>query len=160
LLIESTPRPGGGRHIHALDVFEVSATATPMNNSTRITATKALDTDPDERVPSLEELRQRERALRLNEDYDDEPSEQEQEALRQAIADEFSAIMRDYASPRHENGTTTPKSLAALKRRADRTELRYDPNRPDSATLRRRADRVAHDHDIATLESALVNDTP
>ena len=41
----STPRPGGGRHITAIDVFEVTATATPMNNDTRVLSTKALDPD-------------------------------------------------------------------------------------------------------------------
>ena len=39
----STPRPGGGRHITVLDVFEITATPTPMNNDTRVLNTKALD---------------------------------------------------------------------------------------------------------------------
>jgi hypothetical protein len=41
----ATPRPGGGRHITALDVFEITATPTPMNNDTRVLSTKALDPD-------------------------------------------------------------------------------------------------------------------
>jgi HK97 family phage prohead protease len=41
----ATPRPGGGRHITALDVFEITATPTPMNNDTRVLNTKALDAD-------------------------------------------------------------------------------------------------------------------
>jgi HK97 family phage prohead protease len=39
----ATPRPGGGRHITQLDVFEITATPTPMNNATRVLDTKALD---------------------------------------------------------------------------------------------------------------------
>jgi HK97 family phage prohead protease len=41
----STPRPGGGRHITSLDIFEVTACSTPMNNDTRVLDTKALDTE-------------------------------------------------------------------------------------------------------------------
>jgi len=43
MVTESTPREGGGRHITGLDVFEVSATPTPMNNGTRVLSTKAAD---------------------------------------------------------------------------------------------------------------------
>jgi HK97 family phage prohead protease len=37
-------RRGGGRHIIALDVFEVTATPAPMNNDTRVLSTKAAAT--------------------------------------------------------------------------------------------------------------------
>jgi len=43
----STPRAGGGQHITTLDVFEITATPTPMNNATRVLATKAIE-DGDE----------------------------------------------------------------------------------------------------------------
>jgi phage head maturation protease len=36
-------RADGVREIHQLDVFEVSATAAPMNNGTRVLSTKAVD---------------------------------------------------------------------------------------------------------------------
>jgi HK97 family phage prohead protease len=39
----SNDRKGGGRHITQLDVFEVTATPTPMNNDTRVVSTKAID---------------------------------------------------------------------------------------------------------------------
>jgi HK97 family phage prohead protease len=39
----STKRAGGGRHIKELDVFEVTATPTPMNGDTRVLAFKALN---------------------------------------------------------------------------------------------------------------------
>ena len=50
LVLSATDRPGGGRHITALDVFEVTATATPMNNDTRVLSTKALDDHSDMQV--------------------------------------------------------------------------------------------------------------
>lgn len=39
----ATNRKGGGRHITALDIFEVTATPTPMNNDTRVLSTKSAD---------------------------------------------------------------------------------------------------------------------
>lgn len=36
-------REGGGRHITELDVFEVTATPTPMNNDTRVLSTKSTE---------------------------------------------------------------------------------------------------------------------
>lgn len=41
LILQSTKRKGGGRDITELDVFEVTATATPMNNGTRVLSTKS-----------------------------------------------------------------------------------------------------------------------
>lgn len=42
LIVKSTPRQGGGKDISELDVFEVTATPTPMNNDTRVLSAKAL----------------------------------------------------------------------------------------------------------------------
>lgn len=47
LVVSATKREGGGRLITALDVFEVSATPTPMNNATRVLAAKSLDAERD-----------------------------------------------------------------------------------------------------------------
>jgi Caudovirus prohead serine protease len=47
LILDATERTGGGRHITALDVFEITATPTPMNNATRVLSTKAIDSDLD-----------------------------------------------------------------------------------------------------------------
>lgn len=41
LILEAKKRAGGGRHISALDVFEATATPTPMNNETQVLSTKA-----------------------------------------------------------------------------------------------------------------------
>jgi HK97 family phage prohead protease len=43
LILEAANRKGGGRSITGLDVFEVTATPTPMNNDTRVLATKAAE---------------------------------------------------------------------------------------------------------------------
>jgi hypothetical protein len=50
-------RADGVREIHRLDVFEVTATPTPMNNGTRVLSTKAVeDDDNPDRVPTQAEL--------------------------------------------------------------------------------------------------------
>jgi HK97 family phage prohead protease len=43
LITDSVDRPGGGREIRSLDLFEVSATTAPMNSGTRVLSTKAVD---------------------------------------------------------------------------------------------------------------------
>lgn len=46
----AVPRKGGGSHISELDVFEITATPTPMNNDTRVLNVKAME----DRVAALE----------------------------------------------------------------------------------------------------------
>lgn len=43
LILASTKRAGGGRHISELDIFEITATPTPMNNDTRVLSTKGVE---------------------------------------------------------------------------------------------------------------------
>jgi HK97 family phage prohead protease len=68
LILDAVKRDDGVREIRALDVFEVSATATPMNGTTRVLSWKSRNPararreDPD-RVPTLTELHAREVAL-------------------------------------------------------------------------------------------------
>jgi HK97 family phage prohead protease len=45
LILGSRERKGGGRHITGLDVFEITATPTPMNNDTRVLSTKELEAE-------------------------------------------------------------------------------------------------------------------
>jgi hypothetical protein len=45
--LEAKPRKGAGRHITALDIYEITATPAPMNADTRVTGWKALPA-PDE----------------------------------------------------------------------------------------------------------------
>jgi hypothetical protein len=42
LILAATERKGGGRAITELDVFEITATPTPMNNETRVLGTKSV----------------------------------------------------------------------------------------------------------------------
>lgn len=53
LITAGTNRKGGGRDIIGLDVFEITATPTPMNNDTRVLetkSTKALESDAREAI--------------------------------------------------------------------------------------------------------------
>jgi HK97 family phage prohead protease len=47
IALGATERTGGGRHITELDVFEITATATPMNNDTRVLSVKGLGPEHD-----------------------------------------------------------------------------------------------------------------
>jgi phage head maturation protease len=42
LITDSVDRPGGGREITGLDLFEISATSVPMNSGTRVISTKSV----------------------------------------------------------------------------------------------------------------------
>jgi hypothetical protein len=81
----SRPRKGGGRHITELDVFEVTATPTPMNNDTRVLGFKQMadgDGAEDEDDPA-ELLGQ---MISLAQDFiDDETDPQDVAAMRQIM---------------------------------------------------------------------------
>jgi phage head maturation protease len=70
LILDAVKRKDGVREIRALDVFEVSATATPMNGTTRVLSWKSRDAararreDPDY-VPTHTELLAHEAAMGL-----------------------------------------------------------------------------------------------
>jgi HK97 family phage prohead protease len=53
--LKSSDRKGGGKHIVELDVFEITATPTPMNNDTRVLAVKGLE----DKVTALEKRLQK-----------------------------------------------------------------------------------------------------
>lgn len=70
LVVDSVKRPNGDREIRGLDLFEISATATPMNRSTRVVDWKSTDEpepDPEQLRRDLEQqadmLRARSREL-------------------------------------------------------------------------------------------------
>jgi hypothetical protein len=71
LILDAVKRGDGVREIRALDVYEVSCTATPMNGTTRVISWKSRDAararreDPDY-VPSHAELLAHEAALGLD----------------------------------------------------------------------------------------------
>lgn len=72
MILASTKRAGGGRHITELDIFEVTATPTPMNNGTRVLSTKAIE---DQLRGELQEVKARlekvEKALEDQEKQED-----------------------------------------------------------------------------------------
>jgi HK97 family phage prohead protease len=53
IVLQSTARKGGGRHITGVDVFEVTGTPTPMNNDTRVLSFKRVTDAP----PTATQLR-------------------------------------------------------------------------------------------------------
>jgi hypothetical protein len=71
LILDAVKRKDGVREIRALDVYEVSCTATPMQGTTRVISWKSRDAararreDPN-RVPTTLELRAREVELGLD----------------------------------------------------------------------------------------------
>ena len=71
LVTRSTGRGEGTRVIEALDVFELSATATPMNNRTRVLSTKSTAS----RVPTDAELRAQAKRLGIEMPLSDRETE-------------------------------------------------------------------------------------
>lgn len=52
LPLQAKNRKGGGRHITELDVYEITATPTPMNNDTRVLSTKAWSPETRRKLAS------------------------------------------------------------------------------------------------------------
>src|SRR4051812_24124492 len=63
LITDAIKRANGDREIRGLDIFEISATATPMNRGTRVLDWKSTEQPEPEPVPTPEELRARSREL-------------------------------------------------------------------------------------------------
>jgi HK97 family phage prohead protease len=65
LILDADVREDGGRTLKAIDVFEISVTATPANAGTRVVSWKSTDQqpEPEPEVPSPEDLRARSREL-------------------------------------------------------------------------------------------------
>lgn len=67
MILQAANRKGGGRNITELDVFEVTATPTPMNNDTRVLSTKGAVED-EEQVDLAKELQEVKGRLKALED--------------------------------------------------------------------------------------------
>jgi HK97 family phage prohead protease len=111
-VLKQRPAPGGITELVKIELHEVSLVLTPANPGARILAIKSDDDD----IPSVDELRARERELGLDED----------EQRRQAIADEWSNLMRTALGAEHSNGDE-PKSLAALRAKSERIAREHAP---------------------------------
>jgi HK97 family phage prohead protease len=108
----STRRKGGGRNITELDVFEVTATPTPMNNDTRVLSTKAMgmdgvdsDTDPADLLDGL---------IALAEQFIENEDDPEDVAAMRDIAQRLNAL--DATEESEDSGKS-------LRRRADQVAL-------------------------------------
>lgn len=128
LVTEATKRKGGGLHITGLDVFEVTATSTPMNGDTRVLGWK-----------SLEELRA-------------ESDRLEREVAEQTIPEEVKAI--DPPAPEDPNAEVLKElqevkgqfaelkaELADLKEKA--AEQDKEPEARSADPLRKRSEELA-----------------
>jgi hypothetical protein len=102
-----TKREDGIRIIDVLDVYEISATPTPMNAETRVVSFKGHG---DKTPPTLAELRDREEALGLRhlEDRD--------------MRDVRDLMRREVLAHLGGEPQATPKRIDALKRRANAAE--------------------------------------
>jgi HK97 family phage prohead protease len=63
LILAATERKGGGRAITELDVFEITATPTPMNNETRVLGTKSV---PEPQARADDPLKQKARTVMMD----------------------------------------------------------------------------------------------
>lgn len=86
LILQSQKRKGGGRHITALDVFEVTATPTPMNNDTRVLSTKSVETLEQELQQVRDELVEARDRIAGLEEKAGQTTDPLLEASRQAVA--------------------------------------------------------------------------
>lgn len=117
LVTDSVKRTDGVREIRGLDVFEISATATPMNADTRVVSWKA--NEPKRTLPTSAELRELERGLGIE--------DPEIMRLRTEMRD---AMLRALGSNIDTAGTDRqPKSLSPteLREKAERVEREHAP---------------------------------
>lgn len=87
LILESSKRKGGGRHITALDVFEITATPTPMNNDTRVLSVKGLEDRVEALEKRIRELEGSVEGLETSAAAADKSVDPLKEASRQAVRD-------------------------------------------------------------------------
>jgi HK97 family phage prohead protease len=111
-------REGGGKHIQELDVFEITATPTPMNNDTRVLAVKAME----DRVEALEKrIHELEGSIGSLETSAASAAEEStadplEEASRQAVRDiRLHGIPERKSPQKQQEPAPDPPSEAALR---------------------------------------------
>lgn len=122
----STKRAGGGRNINELDVYEVTATPTPMNNDTRVLSVK-----------SIEELRRATNALEREleqEGLPDVPRPDDEPGPLDAVRDAIKTL-QEFVAPEPVEQVTPPdpsKQDRKAKRVARQSAREQDDQRiPD-----------------------------
>ena len=84
LVLNMSARKGGGRNITELDVFEITATPTPMNNATRVLDFKASVPDPEPDPDDPDDP---------DDEPEPEPDPEEEPAIAKAVpADELAGV--------------------------------------------------------------------
>jgi HK97 family phage prohead protease len=120
-LAKSRPGRAGVRELVEVDeLLELSAVPVPANERTRTVSAKSSEPERRREPPSLEELRELERGLRI---------EDEHSRLREQIRAEFREVLANY-EPRNEprtNGDAKRASLRLRKARDERHELDHLP---------------------------------
>ena len=117
LIIKGSKRKGGGRNIDELDVFEVTATTTPMNNDTRILGYKAAATGAPLRILNA--------MIDQAQQYIDAADDPEDAAEMSDILDDLKELVSDVddaADQAEDQAEDTGKALRGL---ADRMERLY-----------------------------------
>jgi HK97 family phage prohead protease len=111
LVTDSVKRPNGDREIRGLDIFEISATATPMNRGTRVLDWKSTEQpEPEPEVPTPEELRARSDALERELGLEDPEITALRDQTRQLVANAMGHTTDD-------TKTLTPAQLRAKSER-------------------------------------------
>ncbi len=114
VVVNSTKRADGSRVLDEIDVYEVSATPTPMNGRTRVISWKSSERTP----PTIEQLRDLERDLGLNPEH---------EQLKQRMREQMLAALGTNTNT--NTNDREPKSLShhALREQAERSARAHAP---------------------------------
>jgi Caudovirus prohead serine protease len=115
LVTRSRRRDDGTRVIAALDVFEVSATATPMNNRTRVLSTKSTAT----RIPTDAELRAEAKRLGIEMPLSERELRRKCDEIALQVALGGERPMKAGPPPKRDD----EPALRDLRRRCDRVRL-------------------------------------
>jgi HK97 family phage prohead protease len=132
LIIAATERKGGGLNINELDVFEITATPTPMNNETRVLGTKSVPElqaelqEVKDRLGTLEKALEDQETRRKAEGTAQEPeTARAVDPLRKRALDlarevRQGGVSTQAAPPKPEKHDPQPEMDAALLRRHSR----------------------------------------
>lgn len=117
LVLQGTKRRGGGRNIDELDVFEATATPTPMNNETRVLSYKA--------AAAAAPLRILNSMIGQAQEYIDSAPDDEDGKEMRSILDDLKELISDADDSADEAEDTSDdgKALGDLRRRTDELAL-------------------------------------
>jgi HK97 family phage prohead protease len=146
LTLKASPRRGGGKNLEEFDVFEITATPTPMNNDTRVVSWKSLPDTADQWDQAVAVEREAE-ADRLP-DVPEPPPEPPPVALPPPPEPPDAKAQRRKATQfeREIQERHLPPVPAAVAESGPEPEPEPEPpTPPDTKTQRRKAWRVARD---------------